>query len=214
LAVDKIFELIHNDVKSMGKKTTVIIPDNVYEALSKYVAKESDRLHPYKQSSIIVNALKEYLKNRHIEIDDETDETKEVYDLLAKGTELIMTDKYDDALKALDKATEIDPMNAEAWYWKGRALGGMAKYDDATRAFDIVIDNFPQSTDAWYWKGRVLAGMTKYDDALKALDKATEIDPMNAEAWLWKGKALSALGKTTEADAAYTEAKELLVYEK
>ena len=130
----------------MSKRTTVIIPDNVYEALRKYMAKEPDRLHPHKQSSVIVNALKEYLKNRHIEIDDETDETKEVHDLLSKGTELIMTDKYDDALKALDKATEIDPMNADAW--------------------------------------------------------------------LWKGKALSALGKTTEADAAYTEAKELLVYEK
>ena len=39
---------------------------------------------------------------------------------------------------AYDKAIEIDPNNAEAWFNKGFALGGMGRYDEAIAAFDTV----------------------------------------------------------------------------
>jgi len=44
--------------------------------------------------------------------------------------------KYDEALKAYDKAIKIKPDFAEAWYNKGVALGNLGLYNEALKAFN------------------------------------------------------------------------------
>jgi tetratricopeptide (TPR) repeat protein len=45
---------------------------------------------------------------------------------------------YAEQLLAFEKAIELDPASAEAWFNKGYALAGMKKYDEAIAAFDRV----------------------------------------------------------------------------
>jgi len=45
---------------------------------------------------------------------------------------------YAEQLLAFEKAIELDPGNADAWFNKGYALAGMKKYDEAIAAFDKV----------------------------------------------------------------------------
>ncbi len=64
-----------------------------------------------------------------------------------------------------NKATEIDPQNANAWYNKGFALHYLGKYEEAIAAYDNAIEIDPQYTDALYIKGfafeMIWAGMKK-----------------------------------------------------
>jgi tetratricopeptide (TPR) repeat protein len=45
---------------------------------------------------------------------------------------------YREQLLAFEKAIELDPENAEAWFNKGYALAGMKQYDSAVAAFEKV----------------------------------------------------------------------------
>ncbi len=46
--------------------------------------------------------------------------------------------KYEEAIKAYDKAIEINPENADAWYNKGFALYELGKNEEATKAYDTA----------------------------------------------------------------------------
>ncbi len=89
--------------------------------------------------------------------------------------------KSDEALKAYDKAIEINPQNTDAWNNKGDALSKQNKYDEALKAFDKAIEIDSQNTDAWNNKGDALSKQNKYDEAKKAFDKAIEIDSQNSK---------------------------------
>ena len=64
-----------------------------------------------------------------------------------------------------NKAIEIDPQNANAWYNKGFALHYLGRYEEAIAAYDKAIEIDPQYTDALYNKGfafeMIWAGMKK-----------------------------------------------------
>ncbi len=42
--------------------------------------------------------------------------------------------KYDEAIKTFDKAIELNPEDADAWYNKGLVLYHQGKYDEAIEA--------------------------------------------------------------------------------
>ncbi len=48
--------------------------------------------------------------------------------------------KSDEALKAYDKAIEINPQNTDAWNNKGDTLSKQNKYDEAKKAYDKAIE--------------------------------------------------------------------------
>ncbi|MEK7518207.1 MAG: tetratricopeptide repeat protein, partial [Patescibacteria group bacterium] len=51
--------------------------------------------------------------------------------------------KYQEAIACFDRAIEIDPRYADAWYMKGLALGPLGKYQEAIEAFENVIKFAP-----------------------------------------------------------------------
>ena len=117
--------------------------------------------------------------------------------------------KSDEALKAHDKAIEINPHDWSAWYGKGNSLKELGNYDEALKAYDKAIEINPQNTDTWNNKGDVLTKLNKSDEALKAFDKAIEINPQNADAWNNKGVALDNLDKYEDAMMAFDKAIEI-----
>jgi tetratricopeptide (TPR) repeat protein len=62
--------------------------------------------------------------------------------------------KYDEAIKAYDKAIEIDLRNSLAWYNKGDSLGRLNKSDEAKKAYDKANGINPNSPYAWNGNGR------------------------------------------------------------
>jgi len=45
------------------------------------------------------------------------------------------SEKYNEAIKAYDKAIEINPLNWNAWYAKGLALDNLNKSEEAIKAY-------------------------------------------------------------------------------
>src|SRR5271157_2628413 len=86
------------------------------------------------------------------------------------------SNKYDEAIKTLDKALEINPQDSNAWLYKGNVLSDLNKSDEAIKAYDKAIGINPQNSIAWNNKGNALNKLNATDEAIKAYDKAIEIN--------------------------------------
>ena len=129
--------------------------------------------------------------------------------LFNKGVTLGELGKYEEALRAFDKAIELKPDYPLAWYNKGLTLGELGKYEEALRAYDKAIELKPDYPLAWFSKGYALGELGKHEEELRAYDKAIELKPDDPDAWFNKGVALGELGKYEEALRAFDKAIEL-----
>lgn len=148
-----------------------------------------------------------------------------------KGQKLDMNGSYKEAIKAYDKALEIDSTNGNIWKDKGYSLGSLATFDknlsefnESLRAFDKAIELIPANDTrnlalAWEGKaislnnmGNVLGDMGNQEDAkgkreqaVDAYDKAIELDPSftGLEAQLYRAGVIFDLGMYNESVAAY-----------
>ena len=97
------------------------------------------------------------------------------------GTALAHLHRADDALRAFDRALELEPNNAAAWYDRGRVLGmahGRApgemepmdgRHEQAVVAFDRVIALQPDHYGAWFCKAWTLYKISHSWDATQGL---------------------------------------------
>lgn len=58
--------------------------------------------------------------------------------------------KYEETLEACDKAIELDPQCAEAYYNKGYTLGNFGRYEEALEAYDKAIELKPDYVGAYH----------------------------------------------------------------
>ncbi len=148
-----------------------------------------------------------------------------------KGQKLAMNGSYEEAIKAYDRALEIDSTNGNIWKDKGYSLGSLAMFDknlsefnESLRAFDKAIELIPANDTrnlalAWEGKaislnnmGNVLGDVGKQEDArgkreqaVDAYNKAIELDPSftGLEAQLYRAGVIFDLGMYNESVAAY-----------
>ncbi|NQU98914.1 tetratricopeptide repeat protein [Candidatus Woesearchaeota archaeon] len=123
-----------------------------------------------------------------------------------KGFALIERGKLEEAIKAYDKAIEINPKHALAWYDKGFALYKLGQLEEAIQAYDKAININPEYAFAWNNKGIALSEMGKREEAIEAYDRAIEINPELAWAWNNKGVQLNKLGQLEEAIKCFEKA--------
>jgi len=116
-----------------------------------------------------------------------------------KGATLVLLGRYEEALRAIDTALDINPRNEVAWVNKGNALTRMGQLLDALRCFNAAIKVNPLFEVAWNNKGNALARLGKFEDALRCYDRALEIDPGYRGVWVNKGFVLTKLGRFDEA---------------
>jgi len=130
---------------------------------------------------------------------------------IEKGRELQRNESYEDALDALNNATDIDPQNATAWLIKANILGpNLVRYNESLEACDKALQINPDDADAWRLRGLILMNLGRpEEESLAAFDEATELDPQDGFAWYLKGSSLQRLGRETEAEAALARAEEL-----
>ena len=116
-----------------------------------------------------------------------------------KGATLILLGRYEEALRAIDRALDINPRNEVAWVNKGNALTRMGQLLDALRCFNAAIKVNPSYEVAWNNKGNALARLGKNDEALRCYERALGIDPGYRGAWVNMGFVLTTLGRFDEA---------------
>ena len=112
-------------------------------------------------------------------------------------------------INSLDKASNIDPDDADAWYAKGVELSESGKYQEAIECYDRVIEIGPDYASTWNNKGIALDNLGKYQEAIECYDRAIKLDPSDTSTWNNKGVALDNLGKYQEAIECYERAIEI-----
>lgn len=90
--------------------------------------------------------------------------------------------RYNEALKAAERAVKLDETNAEAWYVLGTCQAMLAQYEQALAAFERALALDEEYVPAWDGKAWVLGILGHKIEALEAINRALELDPEYFEA--------------------------------
>ena len=77
----------------------------------------------------------------------------------------------------MTRPSNIDPLEASAWYNKGVSLYNLDLYEESIECYDESIEIDPCYLGFWYNKGLALKKLGRYEDAIKCYDKAIELNP-------------------------------------
>ncbi len=125
------------------------------------------------------------------------------------GFKEIENKNYNESLKYINKAIELNPKNYDAYNVRGTVYGEKQQYDSAVRDFSRAIELNENYSEAYGNRGFTLFLMQEYDRALPDFDKAVELNPTYSKAWLGKAAVLEKLNRTDEALNAYKKVVEL-----
>ena len=132
--------------------------------------------------------------------------------LFQEGLGYLKSREYYGAIKCFDKAIEIDPKNALAFWGKGDALRRSRRSKEAIKCFDKAIEIDPKNALVLNDKGIALLDLKEYNEAIKCFDKAIEIEKMTETKPIYfcnKGLALCTLEKNNEAIECFGKAIEI-----
>jgi len=152
------------------------IPEELNNLVMKCLEKEPTRR--YQDFNSLRDELSEiYFKLTGERIKEETPQELEAWEIVNKGVALGNLGKFDEAIVCFDRALEINPEYAEAWYNKGFALGNLGKFDEAIVCYDRALEINPEYAEAWNNKGVALDELGKFDEAIVCFDRALKINP-------------------------------------
>jgi len=114
-----------------------------------------------------------------------------------------------EAIKAFDKAVEIQPNFAAAYYNRGDALKQIGRLDDALDSYDKAIRLEPNNAFSYNNRGLVLQYLGKPSEAISSYEHAAQIKPDYADAFCNLGLAYQECGLLGQARDAFLNAVRL-----
>ncbi len=158
----------------------VIILKSLKEDILSYL-QDYFNIHP----KTIYNDLQSFIANKK--------NYQNVATYFYKGFDLTEEGKYQEAIKAYDKAIKINPKDSETYNNKGLALGKWGKYQEAIDCFDQALKINPKESMAYNGKGLALVQWGRHQEAIDCFDQAIKINPKDNMAY--NGKELAFQGK-------------------
>jgi tetratricopeptide (TPR) repeat protein len=102
---------------------------------------------------------------------------------------------YEDAVRVLGRAVELDATNEKAWYYFGLAHLSLKQYEKALVAYSEILRLNPRNTVAFTFSAMVLRELRRYPEALEAYDKAIVVDDKAPDPWFDRAAALVESGQ-------------------
>lgn len=124
----------------------------------------------------------------------------------SQGLGILSRDDYAKAVGYFEKATEIDPNYAEAWYQAGFCYGMLGRHNDALRASRQASKLRPDWAETFVNIGASSFALGQFKDAAEAYKQATKLDSDNADSQYALGLSLNKLNRTDEEILAYKRA--------
>lgn len=117
---------------------------------------------------------------------------------------------FSEAIEYFNKAIELKPNYAMAYYGRGNAKSENSDYEGAIQDFDEAIKINPNFGDTYFCRG-IIKGrkLNDYQGALQDFDKVISIYPMDAEAYFNRGVTKRELGDQNGACLDWRKAREL-----
>jgi lipoprotein NlpI len=104
---------------------------------------------------------------------------------LRRGGEELNKGKYDDAVKSLTRAIDLDKDNAEALDVRGAAQFLRGKFTESVADFDRVVKMAPEKANGHWRRGISLYYAGKYDEGKKQFEGYEKVDTNDVENAVW-----------------------------
>lgn len=131
------------------------------------------------------------------------------WDYLRKGNRAFDENDYDKAKEYYDKAIELNPEFAKAYYNRGIAYGELKDYDKAIEDNSKAIEFDPKDVSAYYNRGNAYYNLKRYYKAIEDYSKAIELNPELAKVYINRGNMYSKLKENYKAIKDFNKAIEL-----
>jgi tetratricopeptide (TPR) repeat protein len=97
---------------------------------------------------------------------------------------------YNEAMKAYDKAIELNPQKLDAWFYKGVIFHNIGKYTKAVQSYDKALEINPRDHNVLTNKGWSLYQSGYKSRAIKCFDRSIDVRHNSALAWKYRGVAI------------------------
>lgn len=118
---------------------------------------------------------------------------------LLKGYRLHRQKSYKEAFVELNKAIEIDPKYAEAYYWRGRTLVNLGQMEQGVDDFKAAVKFKPDYAEAHDNLGWLASKRGDVDEGIAHLTKSIELKPENAWAFYNRSRLFFSKGDVASA---------------
>ncbi|HMB74720.1 MAG TPA: tetratricopeptide repeat protein, partial [Gammaproteobacteria bacterium] len=108
-------------------------------------------------------------------------------------------ERRDDAVRAANRAVELDPDSPDAWTAKGAAATICCEFEDAAKAFSRAIELDPEHFEAHYYFGRACTESGQLETAAELYERAATLRPMDYQALLFALQTFRFLGLSDKA---------------
>jgi tetratricopeptide (TPR) repeat protein len=115
-----------------------------------------------------------------------------------------------EALDDYNSATRLDPQNATAHHYRGKAWIMIGEFEKAITDINQAIRLDPQYTAAYISRGYAWNRKKQYDNAIEDYTQAIRLYPQYAEAYIRRGESRCARGDLVNAIGDFSEAIRLL----
>jgi tetratricopeptide (TPR) repeat protein len=106
-----------------------------------------------------------------------------------RGLDLYEKNEFTEALLNLNKAIEIDPAQASAYYLRGNIKGSFDDRHGAMKDYNLAIEKNSKFADAFFARGNIKMKLQDYYGAIDDFTSAITINSNHVEAYLHRGKA-------------------------
>jgi tetratricopeptide (TPR) repeat protein len=137
-----------------------------------------------------------------------SDRIKEAREFFILGLNCSSTD-YDCKISNYTKAINLNPNDAEAYYWRGCTYRDKQNHDQAIQDYTKAIQLNPNYQDAYFWRGRSYYQKQNYQKAVSDLTIYVELAPNSRSGYLTRALSYEILGEKAKAEADRKKAKEL-----
>ncbi|MFB2917865.1 trypsin-like peptidase domain-containing protein [Aerosakkonema funiforme] len=145
---------------------------------------------------------RELIRNALLPPEKPGNDAKET-DWLNYGNRLWRLFYYKDAVEAFDKAIQINPDLAIAYYARGMALRDWGKYQEALSSFEEATQKKDKLYEAWRERSSLLLVLQRNDEALSSINRAIKLKSNDFALYLLQGEVLKTLNRYQESENAY-----------
>jgi tetratricopeptide (TPR) repeat protein len=124
----------------------------------------------------------------------------------SRGSEYIGLANYSEAIKDFNRAIEIKPDYADAFYNRGIAYSKLGQHQRAIENYIKAIHLKPHDSDAYYNRGNSYAELGQHQRAIEDYNQAIQLKPDYADAYNTRAKIYTMLGQYQHAIEDYNKA--------
>ena len=113
--------------------------------------------------------------------------------------------RYKRAIKDATAALELDPNNANAYYWRGITQFLIDKHQESINDLNKAISLSPEFSDAYLYRGASKCHIDDIEAGMEDLNTAIELKPENAAAYVFRAGMHYKAGNYSDAIDDYSE---------